>query len=244
MRTDLFDFALPEDRIALRPASPRDAARLLVVRPRNRGARGSHDARSARTATGGRRARRQRHQSSPRACTAAAWRATTGAGDRGEAREAARRLALDRAGPAGQAACGRRRRAFRQRRPGLLPRSARRHRRSQRGGRRNHVLPSPSTAPCSTRRWPSAARCRCRPTLPAAAPSTRPIHRLPDDVRTRGGSVAAPTAGLHFTEAIVTALRARGIALHKVTLHVGPGTFLPVKADDTRVIACTRNGAP
>ena len=33
MRTDLFDFALPEDRIALRPVSPRDAARLLVVRP-------------------------------------------------------------------------------------------------------------------------------------------------------------------------------------------------------------------
>src|ERR1700734_2795756 len=33
MRTDLFDFDLPEDRIALRPASPRDAAKLLVVRP-------------------------------------------------------------------------------------------------------------------------------------------------------------------------------------------------------------------
>ena len=33
MRTDLFDFALPEDRVALRPAMPRDAARLLVVRP-------------------------------------------------------------------------------------------------------------------------------------------------------------------------------------------------------------------
>jgi S-adenosylmethionine:tRNA ribosyltransferase-isomerase len=33
MRTDLFDFELPDDRIALRPASPRDAARLLVVRP-------------------------------------------------------------------------------------------------------------------------------------------------------------------------------------------------------------------
>ena len=33
MRTDLFDFALPEDRIALRPAAPRDAARLLVIRP-------------------------------------------------------------------------------------------------------------------------------------------------------------------------------------------------------------------
>jgi S-adenosylmethionine:tRNA ribosyltransferase-isomerase len=47
------------------------------------------------------------------------------------------------------------------------------------------------------------------------------------------GSVAAPTAGLHFTEALVEALRERGVALHRVTLHVGPGTFLPVKTDDT-----------
>jgi S-adenosylmethionine:tRNA ribosyltransferase-isomerase len=36
MRTDLFDFALPEERIALRPIAPRDAARLLVVRPNAR----------------------------------------------------------------------------------------------------------------------------------------------------------------------------------------------------------------
>jgi S-adenosylmethionine:tRNA ribosyltransferase-isomerase len=47
------------------------------------------------------------------------------------------------------------------------------------------------------------------------------------------GSVAAPTAGLHFTDAVVEALETRGGGLHKVTLHVGPGTFLPVKAEDT-----------
>ena len=47
------------------------------------------------------------------------------------------------------------------------------------------------------------------------------------------GSVAAPTAGLHFTEKLLARLRERGVALHKVTLHVGAGTFLPVKADDT-----------
>jgi S-adenosylmethionine:tRNA ribosyltransferase-isomerase len=47
------------------------------------------------------------------------------------------------------------------------------------------------------------------------------------------GSVAAPTAGLHFTEDLLSKLSANGIALHKVTLHVGPGTFLPVHADDT-----------
>src|SRR6202048_711528 len=47
------------------------------------------------------------------------------------------------------------------------------------------------------------------------------------------GAVAAPTAGLHFTPMLETALRERGIGLHKVTLHVGAGTFLPVKVDDT-----------
>jgi S-adenosylmethionine:tRNA ribosyltransferase-isomerase len=47
------------------------------------------------------------------------------------------------------------------------------------------------------------------------------------------GSVAAPTAGLHFTDALLEKLKQRGIALHKVTLHVGAGTFLPVKVDDT-----------
>jgi S-adenosylmethionine:tRNA ribosyltransferase-isomerase len=41
------------------------------------------------------------------------------------------------------------------------------------------------------------------------------------------------TAGLHFTERLVEALHGRGVALHRVTLHVGAGTFLPVKADDT-----------
>ncbi len=47
------------------------------------------------------------------------------------------------------------------------------------------------------------------------------------------GAVAAPTAGLHFTEDLLATLRNRGIETHFVTLHVGAGTFLPVKADDT-----------
>jgi len=50
---------------------------------------------------------------------------------------------------------------------------------------------------------------------------------------TYDGSVAAPTAGLHFTPALLEAIRARGVSTHAVTLHVGAGTFLPVKADDT-----------
>ncbi len=47
------------------------------------------------------------------------------------------------------------------------------------------------------------------------------------------GAVAAPTAGLHFTPELLAALDRRGIEQHFVTLHVGAGTFLPVKADDT-----------
>lgn len=45
----------------------------------------------------------------------------------------------------------------------------------------------------------------------------------------RSGSVAAPTAGLHFTEAILKRIAAKGISILPVTLHVGPGTFLPVR---------------
>ena len=47
------------------------------------------------------------------------------------------------------------------------------------------------------------------------------------------GAVAAPTAGLHFTPRLIEALEARGVSVHFVTLHVGPGTFLPVRSADT-----------
>ena len=60
------------------------------------------------------------------------------------------------------------------------------------------------------------------------------------------GAVAAPTAGLHFDEAMLAALRARGTAIAYVTLHVGAGTFQPVRAEHTRehVMHRERYGIP
>jgi S-adenosylmethionine:tRNA ribosyltransferase-isomerase len=58
-----------------------------------------------------------------------------------------------------------------------------------------------------------------------------------DDYQTmfarEAGAVAAPTAALHFTDRLIAALDARGVKRETLTLHVGAGTFLPVKADDT-----------
>jgi S-adenosylmethionine:tRNA ribosyltransferase-isomerase len=47
------------------------------------------------------------------------------------------------------------------------------------------------------------------------------------------GAVAAPTAGLHYTPELISAIEARGVCIQRVTLHVGAGTFLPVKAENT-----------
>ncbi len=68
------------------------------------------------------------------------------------------------------------------------------------------------------------------------------LKRAPDDAdrasyqtmfAAREGAVAAPTAALHFTPSLLAALEARGLSQHLITLHVGAGTFLPVKAADT-----------
>jgi S-adenosylmethionine:tRNA ribosyltransferase-isomerase len=48
------------------------------------------------------------------------------------------------------------------------------------------------------------------------------------------GAVAAPTAGLHFTERLLAGLADRGVELARILLHVGPGTFRPVRVDDLR----------
>jgi len=50
----------------------------------------------------------------------------------------------------------------------------------------------------------------------------------------KDGAVAAPTAGLHFTSELMKKIEAKGVKIFFVTLHVGAGTFLPVKVDDTK----------
>ena len=88
------------------------------------------------------------------------------------------------------------------------------------------------------RRW---ARVPRRPRAhPAAAlhRARRPSRSIASATRrcSRGvpGAVAAPTAGLHMTPAIAERLRARGVTLATVTLHVGWGTFAPIREDDLR----------
>lgn len=67
---------------------------------------------------------------------------------------------------------------------------------------------------------------------PTADPADR--ERYQTVVASERGAVAAPTAGLHFTPATLDALRARGASVSTVTLHVGYGTFEPVRAADLR----------
>ncbi|MGJ4996142.1 tRNA preQ1(34) S-adenosylmethionine ribosyltransferase-isomerase QueA [Bradyrhizobium sp. HKCCYLS3077] len=77
-----------------------------------------------------------------------------------------------------------------------------------------------------------------RPPLPPYIAGKRPADEQDAaDYQTmfaaKEGAVAAPTAGLHFTPALEQRLRDRGVGLQRVTLHVGAGTFLPVKVEDT-----------
>ena len=67
-----------------------------------------------------------------------------------------------------------------------------------------------------------------------SGPEARDISDYQTVFARHDGAVAAPTAGLHFTPALLEKMAARGIQRATLTLHVGAGTFLPVKVDDTR----------
>jgi S-adenosylmethionine:tRNA ribosyltransferase-isomerase len=82
------------------------------------------------------------------------------------------------------------------------------------------------------------AKLGTMPLPPYIAGKRAPDAQDNDDYQTlfarEEGAVAAPTAGLHFTPQLVEKLKAQGISFHEVTLHVGPGTFLPVKVDNLK----------
>jgi S-adenosylmethionine:tRNA ribosyltransferase-isomerase len=237
MRTDLFDFALPEDRIALRPASPRDAARLLVVRPGDPAALENHVVRElpallrpgdavvvndTKVLAASLRGRRlARGEGGPEVAIAATLTKRV---------DGSRWTALVR--PAKRLAVGDVVRFGTEGRVCFLGQLDATVEAKGEGGEVTLAFafhgPILDQAIAERGEVPLPPYIAGRRTVDEADATDYQTMFARDE-----GSVAAPTAGLHFTDALVTALEAGGIAVHKVTLHVGPGTFLPVKADES-----------
>ncbi|HEX8124598.1 MAG TPA: tRNA preQ1(34) S-adenosylmethionine ribosyltransferase-isomerase QueA [Allosphingosinicella sp.] len=229
MRVDEFDFALPPDRIALRPASPRDSARLLVV--------------------DGDEGRQDRIVSDLpaflRSGDVLVFNDTRVIPAQLEGRRAA---AVD--GPRNRP--GARIGATLHKREG--PREWRafvRNSRRVRDGDRIDFGSGVAAIAGSRARDGSLLlafvgdepvellleRAGRMPLPPYIAGKREADSRDRADYQTmfaaRDGAVAAPTAALHFTPQLMDALAAAGVGHETLTLHVGAGTFLPVKAEDT-----------
>ena len=218
MRVDEFDFALPQDRIALRPASPRDSARLLVLQC------GAMEGRVVADLPRLLRAGDTLVFNDTRVIPAQLE------GRRGEARIGA--TLHKREGP-------REWRAF--------VRNARRVREGDR------IDFGSGVAALAGGKWEDGSillafegeepverlldRAGRMPLPPYIAGKREADARDAEDYQTMfaatEGAVAAPTAALHFTPRLMDALAEAGIRHETLTLHVGAGTFLPVKADDT-----------
>jgi S-adenosylmethionine:tRNA ribosyltransferase-isomerase len=231
MRTDLFDFELPQTRIALRPASPRDTAKMLVVRGGELHDRvvsdlpdwlkaGDqlvvNDTRVIAAQLSGRRIGRAIEPKIDatliKRLDGSRWQALV---------RPAKKLAVGdgiRFGNEGRVCL-----------LGNLDATV-----EAKGGEGEVTLSFSFHGPVLDQAISDVGS----PPLPPYIASKRdPDERDAGDYQTmfatEEGAVAAPTAGLHFTPALEQALRARGVGLQRLTLHVGAGTFLPVKADDT-----------
>ena len=235
MRTDLFDFALPEDRIALRPAAPRDAARLLVVRPQTDS---ELEDRTMRDLPALLRRGDALVVNDTKVLPAALHGRRIGRGDREPAIEATLIKRLDGSRwralvkPAKRLATGDVVRFGAEGRVCFLEQLDATVEAKGDGGEITLAFSFTDAV------LDSALEERGDMPLPPYIASRRAADEKDrDDYQTMfaraEGSVAAPTAGLHFTENLTGALQQAGIALHRLTLHVGPGTFLPVKTDDT-----------
>jgi S-adenosylmethionine:tRNA ribosyltransferase-isomerase len=238
MRTDLFDFNLPPERIALRPVTPRDAARLLVVRT---GAAQELTDAGIRDLPKLLRPGDALVVNESKVIAARLRGRRIGRGEAEPAIEATLHKRLD----------GSRWRAFVRPARRLTPGDTVRFgdegkvcflgqldavvEAKGEGGEGGEVtLAFAFHGPVLDQ---AIAERGDMPLPPYIASRRAPDEQDRADYQTlfakEEGSVAAPTAGLHFTDALLAALQARGIALHRVTLHVGAGTFLPVKAEDT-----------
>ena len=233
MRTDLFDFALPEDRIALRPAHPRDAARLLVVRPN-----GAVEDRTMLDLPHLLRAGDALVVNDTKVIPASLHGRRIGRGDREPAIAATLIKRLDGSRwralvrPAKRLAAGDVVRFGSEGRVCFLDQLDATVEAKGEGGEITFAFAFHGAV------LDQALADRGDMPLPPYIAGRRDTDEQDrTDYQTmfahEEGSVAAPTAGLHFTEAVVGKLRANGISVHRVTLHVGPGTFLPVKTDDT-----------
>jgi S-adenosylmethionine:tRNA ribosyltransferase-isomerase len=238
MRTDLFDFMLPEDRIALRPVSPRDAARLLVVRP---GAAAEHEDRTMRDLPTLLRPDDALIVNDTKVIPASLSGRRIGRGDREpeisatliKRLDGSRWRALVR--PAKRLAAGDVVRFGSEGRVCFLEQLDATVEAKGEGADGGEVTLAFAFHGAVLH---EALAERGDMPLPPYIASRRAVDQQDrTDYQTmfarEEGSVAAPTAGLHFTASVAEALQGRGIALHRVTLHVGPGTFLPVKAEDT-----------
>jgi S-adenosylmethionine:tRNA ribosyltransferase-isomerase len=232
VRTDLFDFELPEDRIALRPVSPRDAARLLVVRPGHR-----LEDRAVRDLPELLRPGDALVLNDTRVIAAA----LDGYRFRGELRAHVSFNLLKRLSPNRWSALAR---PAKKLEPGDRVRLGQRNT-SCLMGALDAVVAVKGEAGEVELAFDLAGPDLDRAIAAAGAMPLPPYiagRRAPDDTdrasyqtiyAEKEGAVAAPTAGLHFTPELFALLDVAGISRHFVTLHVGAGTFLPVKAEDT-----------
>jgi S-adenosylmethionine:tRNA ribosyltransferase-isomerase len=232
MRTDLFDFDLPPKSIALRPASPRDAARLLVVHPDGVLRDGAvadlprwlelgdqlvvNDTKVIAAQLRGRRIGRE---TEPKIEATLIKRL-----------DGSRWQALVK--PAKKLAPGDRVRFGNEGKVCLLG-----HLDAEveaKGGEGEITLSFSFHGPALDQ---AISDLGSPPLPPYIASKRTPDEQDASDYQTmfaaNEGAVAAPTAGLHFTPALEAALRNHGVGLHRLTLHVGAGTFLPVKVEDT-----------
>ncbi len=235
MRVDLFDFDLPEENIALRPANPRDSARLLVVDP-NTDRMTDHqvfdlasfltpgdalvfnDTRVIPAQLEGIRLREGAQETSVSAtlhmrADASRWKAFARPGKRIKAGDRIR-FGYERDNACGLA---------------CLEATV-----EEKGEEGEITLLFDVSGPALDEAIASVGHIPLPPYIAAKRPEDMQDQEDYQTIYAREkGAVAAPTAGLHFTPALFEALDKAGIERHFVTLHVGAGTFLPVKADDT-----------